>query len=680
MTLPNIGVKRSAKLLDVRKAYGEIHNIHQLIILIAEKEVGDTVKKAYDAGMFSFQPIDAADVPLPSSEGSTEKDDESGDHQLGGPESDTMQDDTVVDTHNMDDRDPPTLEAFGDDGKETMTFARHEAEMTLQKLEYEQIVKEQSEMFAQERKLLLAELEQERAKRINERQHFDRELERIKIAQQENEDITRAVFGEKMKKQRQLMMDTTTRYEQLLSEERREKECLRQKLQRTNDNQSDSEPAFLASEDKSPKAAVSPCVASASTIEVMRTMLESHRRDFERRLQDIESKYSRKSGGESAVSGFGQPVNHSTPKDVRERDQATDVTGFTRGVVDDHRYVPRTTSSYSRKEGNSRPQRSRSDNHSRHEKVQPDFDGVSSSEEERMETRQSRRRKGAERPSDRDYWSERQSRGSTTTYEDHRTKIPEYDGNARWNAYRMQFEGAMVLRRIVDPETKRVLLVNALRGKALNHFDQVPTVVKLDYDRLCQALKTRFDIRKRPEVARSELSEIHQLEGESVEAFAARCQALASEGYPGEMSVMADTATIEALLKGVTDSFVGQLIQSAGLPTSVQDAIDKIKQGASAFKKAGKKVRAVSFPEEKTTDTRTGVLTEDDMERIVSKLRSYKINGRSQSPYPGRRSNNSSNAGSRSQSPGRTLGPCFNCNKMGHLAKECPKKSEKAEN
>ena len=61
-----------------------------------------------------------------------------------------------------------------------------------------------------------------------------------------------------------------------------------------------------------------------------------------------------------------------------------------------------------------------------------------------------------------------------------RAKMPVFDGRSRWQAYLLQFQTILFMYQCNDERVMVGKLVEALRDKALDYFQNLPAVVRMD--------------------------------------------------------------------------------------------------------------------------------------------------------------------------------------------------------
>ena len=65
-----------------------------------------------------------------------------------------------------------------------------------------------------------------------------------------------------------------------------------------------------------------------------------------------------------------------------------------------------------------------------------------------------------------------------------KAKMPVFDGRSRWQAYLLQFQTILFMYQCNDERVMVGKLVEALRDKALDYFESLPAVVRIDFTAL----------------------------------------------------------------------------------------------------------------------------------------------------------------------------------------------------
>ena len=254
-----------------------------------------------------------------------------------------------------------------------------------------------------------------------------------------------------------------------------------------------------------------------------------------------------------------------------------------------------------------------------------------------------------------------------------KTKMPVFDGRSRWQAYLLQFQTILFMHQCDDERIMVCKLVEALRDKALDYFESLPVVVRLDFAALCKAMENRFGRTEHGPIIRAKLQASSQLVNESLDEFADRVQRMATDGLSGMDERWVQLMAVDVLLKGCLDKRAALQAMDKE-PSTISDAVRLLKRTSSYEQVLGlgpKQVRQVAHVEEhlsegdspeirKVTthvmpaagDTTTGVLQvlekmSDQLSTLVERSTASRVTR-------------------------RTPPRCYACNELGHFARNCP--------
>ena len=259
-----------------------------------------------------------------------------------------------------------------------------------------------------------------------------------------------------------------------------------------------------------------------------------------------------------------------------------------------------------------------------------------------------------------------------------KAKMPVFDGRSRWQAYLLQFQTILFMYQCNDERVMVGKLVEALRDKALDYFESLPAVVKIDFTALCKAMESRFGRTEHGPIIRAKLQASTQLVNESLDEFADRVQRMATDGYSGMEERWVQLMAVDVLLKGCLDKRAALQAMDKE-PSTISEVVQLLKRASTYEQVLGlgpKHVRQVSHVEHPLSDedspnvrkvTTSQVMSgADDTTGVLQALE--KMSGQLSTLLE---------RGPASQVSRRPPLRCYSCNELGHFARNCPQHTDR---
>ena len=244
----------------------------------------------------------------------------------------------------------------------------------------------------------------------------------------------------------------------------------------------------------------------------------------------------------------------------------------------------------------------------------------------------------------------------------YKMKPQEFDGTVSWPAYRAQFELISANNGWGDTE-KAAYLAGSLKGTALELLGHLPPETQRDYTALVMTLERRFGTANQDQLFRAQLRSRIRGAGESLATLAQDVERLAHCAYPRAPEGFRATIVCDQFIDALQDVDM-QVAVRQGRPESIQQALASALEYES-IRRAASAVPTVAARKTHVQNVEHG-LQENVMEQILRRIEELEAQ---QARFPPRRSNNP-DRGNRAPT---TAGPCWNCDQMGHLRRDCRK-------
>jgi hypothetical protein len=139
----------------------------------------------------------------------------------------------------------------------------------------------------------------------------------------------------------------------------------------------------------------------------------------------------------------------------------------------------------------------------------------------------------------------------TTSTSVEKFKVPQFDGRSSWAAYRLQFEKVVEVNGWNNEQAATALTLG-LRDQALSVLEAVGQGAT--YDRLLEALETRYGDKHLEHAYRAQLKERKQRHGENLQQWAIEAEKLVRKAY--QMQADVNCMLVEAFVDGIRDGEV----------------------------------------------------------------------------------------------------------------------------
>ena len=155
-------------------------------------------------------------------------------------------------------------------------------------------------------------------------------------------------------------------------------------------------------------------------------------------------------------------------------------------------------------------------------------------------------------------------------------KAPTFDGKADWRPFFMQFQRT-ASRYEWGEDIKLDRLVESLKDKALAYYSTLTEATRENFDRLTTKLNSRFGMIDPPIVCRRKLQSLKQLENETLEELAERCQRLVLDGYGEADEHFMENIAVNAFLKAVSNKDAAYMVMARRDGVDLQRALTLVK-------------------------------------------------------------------------------------------------------
>ena len=170
-------------------------------------------------------------------------------------------------------------------------------------------------------------------------------------------------------------------------------------------------------------------------------------------------------------------------------------------------------------------------------------------------------------------------------------KLSKYDGSIPWRIYEVKLLH-LAQRYQWDDDTKLTKMVEALEGRALIFFSNLPINVQGNFEVVRKNMNNRF-LPKEPAITVwKQLQTIRQNVDERLEEWAEHCQQCAYDAWGNISTEVAELAAVEAFLGGVLETEAAFSVMERD-PQTVDEALEMLKKAVHGCKSLGRRFDSI---------------------------------------------------------------------------------------
>lgn len=225
-------------------------------------------------------------------------------------------------------------------------------------------------------------------------------------------------------------------------------------------------------------------------------------------------------------------------------------------------------------------------------------------------------------------------------------KPPVFDGSVSWSVYKRQFDAAAKVNKWDSNEEKATALVLALRGKASELLQSIPN--QQDYAALVQVMELRYGDEHLQEVYRVQLKTRQQRSDETLQELETDIERLAHLAYPTAAQDFLEVIITDAFIDALRDSELKKAVRISGKRKASEALVYALSYEAA--KESSENIHQVR---------RLGV-KEEDLTQLLRRVTEALDERRTSQIPEGQR---------------RARARCWNCGELGHLQRNCGRRS-----
>ncbi|XP_075168511.1 uncharacterized protein LOC142240690 [Haematobia irritans] len=233
--------------------------------------------------------------------------------------------------------------------------------------------------------------------------------------------------------------------------------------------------------------------------------------------------------------------------------------------------------------------------------------------------------------------------GPVRVIEGSKTKPPVFDGSTSFDVFKFQFE-MVACRNLWNDNDKAIELLLALKGNAADVIQSIPAASRNNYNEVIAALQRKYGGEHKQDIFRMELRGRVQKSNETLQDFATEVERLVLLTYPGESHPLVDRIKIETFVNGIRDPDI-KCATYASQKATFAETVTFAHAQETARLLARPQIHKVRRVETQCEETQSVIeLVKEALRQIMQEMK---------------------------QQANKSRIKCYNCDKAGHLSREC---------